>query len=73
MNTRRRNEGKQFLIQILIDLIRDYPTMGYLRQIDPRRHELLDWLEEVLNTIIIDDKIPTTTTTTAATTIRMII
>ncbi len=50
-------EAKQFLINILIDLIKDYPMKGYLRQIDPIRSGILTWLENVLNSLECDDVI----------------
>jgi len=56
-NAHAVREAKLFLINILIDLIKDYPIKGYLRQIDPVRTGILIWLENVLNSLDCDDAI----------------
>jgi hypothetical protein len=43
-----RREAKYFLVNILIDLIRDYPMRQYLIQIDEERTGVLTWLESAL-------------------------
>jgi hypothetical protein len=46
--------AKHFLIEILVDLVRDYPMKEYLRQINEERQGIRDWLEEVLR--LVDQK-----------------
>lgn len=52
-------EAKHFLVQVLIELIRDYPMNEYLLQIDPEREGVLTWLGSILSRIaegrIVDD------------------
>jgi len=43
-----RREAKYFLVNVLIDLIRDYPMQQYLIQIHEERTGVLTWLECVL-------------------------
>lgn len=43
--------AKEFLLRILVELLRDYPMKGYLSQIDSNRRELLEWLEELLDNL----------------------
>jgi hypothetical protein len=42
-------EAKIFLLQILIELVKDYPMRGYLFQIGTDYSALLSWFEELLN------------------------
>lgn len=51
VNDLRRN-GKLFLIELLIELVRDYPMRDYLLQIDVRRKGIHTWLEKLLDAII---------------------
>jgi hypothetical protein len=53
------NESKLFLMDILMDLIRDYPMRAYLRQIDEERVGIRTWLEHVLDLIERGDSIST--------------
>lgn len=52
-------ETKHFLVQILVELIRDYPMNQYLLQIDEQREGVRNWLELILCRItekrIVDD------------------
>ena len=41
-------EAKRFLIEILIEMIQDYPMQEYLRQVDQTRKGTREWLEKVL-------------------------
>ncbi len=50
-------KAKQFLIDILITLVKDCPTKDYLRQIEDDRCELRDWLEQLLDVIHDDLKV----------------
>ena len=43
-----RREAKYFLVNVLIDLIRDYPMRQYLIQIHEERTGVLTWLECIL-------------------------
>jgi hypothetical protein len=40
-----------FLIELLIELVRDYPMRDYLLQIDVKREGLRTWLEKLLDAI----------------------
>jgi hypothetical protein len=40
--------AKHFLLDVLVELIRDYPMKEYLRQINEDRIGIRDWLEKVL-------------------------
>ena len=44
-------EAKHFLIDVLIELIRDYPMKEYLRQISEDRVDIRNWLEHILQLI----------------------
>lgn len=44
-------EAKRFLVEVLADLIRDYPMREYLRQINEDRRGTRDWLDKMLQTI----------------------
>ncbi len=54
-------ETKHFLVQVLVELIRDYPMNEYLLQIDQEREGVRTWLESILSRIteerIVDDLI----------------
>jgi len=41
-------EAKEFLVNVLVELINDYPMKEYLRQISEDRKGTRDWLEKVL-------------------------
>lgn len=46
-----RRNGKLFLIELLIELVRDYPMRDYLLQIDVKREGLRTWLEKLLDAV----------------------
>ncbi len=45
------SEAKHFLVELLIELIRDYPMNEYLLQIDQEREDVRAWLESILSRI----------------------
>jgi hypothetical protein len=51
-------EAKRFLVDVLIDLIRDYPMRQYLVQIDEERVGVRRWLDRVLERL--EDGLPIT-------------
>mmetsp|Transcript_17830 Transcript_17830/g.35780 ORF Transcript_17830/g.35780 Transcript_17830/m.35780 type:complete len:454 (-) Transcript_17830:2295-3656(-) len=44
-------EAKRFLVEVLVELIRDYPMNEYLLQIDQERDDVRTWLESILSRI----------------------
>ena len=44
-------EAKQFLVDVLIEIVKDYPMKGYLLQIDTGRVGVRTWLENVLKSL----------------------
>ena len=52
-------EAKHFLVDILIDLIKDYPMDEYLLQIDQEREDVRNWLKSILSRLkegrVVDD------------------
>jgi hypothetical protein len=45
-------EAKRFLVEVLVELIRDYPMNEYLLQIDQEREDVRTWLESILSRIV---------------------
>lgn len=45
------NESKHFLVELLVELIRDYPMNEYLLQINQEREDVRAWLESILSRI----------------------
>ena len=50
-NVAEVQDAKHYLVEILIELIVDYPMKAYLRQIDEVRSGIRSWLEHVLERI----------------------
>ena len=48
-------KSKQFLVDILLTLIKDCPIKDYLRQVDSERKDLHVWLNELIDSL--EDKI----------------
>ena len=52
-------EAKRFLLEVLVDLIRDHPSNFYLRQLSPNRSALLEWLRRCLDDISNESSVKT--------------
>ena len=50
-NVAEVHNAKHYLVEILIELIVDYPMKAYLLQIDEERREIRSWLEHILGRI----------------------
>ena len=44
-------EAKRFLVEVLVELIRDYPMDEYLLQIDQEREDVRTWLDSILSRV----------------------
>lgn len=48
-------DGKMFLMELLMELIQDYPMKAYLQQIQQDRKGLIHWLERALQHIVSEE------------------